>query len=71
LRGHYGYKQQAFIEFVLAQYVNLGVDELATEKLTPMLKLRYNNALADAAADLGPAEHIRRTFVEFQRYLYV
>lgn len=46
------------------------MDELAPEKLTPLLRLRYNNALADAAADLGPPEQIRSTFVEFQRLLY-
>ena len=68
--GLYGYKQQAFIEFVLAQYVSQGVDELAPEKLTPLLRLRYNNALADAATDLGPPDQIRSTFVGFQRLLY-
>jgi type I restriction enzyme, R subunit len=68
--SEYGYKQQAFIEFVLAQYVAQGVDELAPEKLTPLLRLRYHNALADAAADLGPADQIRKTFVGFQRLLY-
>jgi len=68
--GQYGFKQQAFIEFVLAQYVNQGVDELAPEKLTPLLRLRYHNALADAAADLGPPDQIRQTFVGFQRLLY-
>jgi type I restriction enzyme R subunit len=68
--GFYGYKQQAFIEFVLAQYVSQGVDELAPEKLTPLLRLRYNNALADAATDLGPPDQIRSTFFGFQRLLY-
>jgi type I restriction enzyme R subunit len=68
--GLYGYKQQVFIEFVLQQYVNQGVDELAPEKLTPLLRLRYNNALADAATDLGSAEKIRDTFIGFQRLLY-
>ena len=68
--GLYGYKQQAFIEFVLQQYVNQGVDELAPEKLTPLLRLRYNNALADAATDLGSSEQIRNTFLGFQRLLY-
>jgi type I restriction enzyme, R subunit len=68
--GEYGYKQQAFIEFVLGQYVNQGVDELAQEKLTPLLRLRYNNALADAASDLGSPDQIRKTFVGFQRFLY-
>lgn len=68
--GTYGFKQQAFIEFVLAQYVSQGVDELAPEKLTPLLRLRYHNALADAATDLGSPEQIRSTFVGFQRLLY-
>ena len=68
--GTYGFKQQAFIDFVLGQYVAQGVDELAPEKLTPLLRLRYNNALADAATDLGPPDQIRSTFVGFQRLLY-
>lgn len=68
--GTYGFKQQAFIDFVLGQYVDQGVDELSPEKLTPLLRLRYNNALADAAADLGPPDQIRSTFVGFQRLLY-
>jgi len=68
--GRYGYKQQAFIDFVLGQYVSQGVDELAPEKLTPLLRLRYKNALADAATDLGPPDQIRSTFVGFQRLLY-
>lgn len=67
----YDYKQQAFIEFVLGQYVSQGLDELAPEKLTPLLRLPYKNALADAAADLGPPDQIRKTFVGFQRLLYV
>jgi hypothetical protein len=33
--------------------VNQGVDELDTEKLSPLLKLRYHNAIADAVKDLG------------------
>jgi type I restriction enzyme R subunit len=63
-------RQQSFVDFVLAQYVNQGVDELDTEKLSPLLKLRYNNAIADAVKDLGSPEQIRQVFVGFQRYLY-
>ncbi|MEY4978802.1 MAG: Type restriction enzyme protein [Pseudomonadota bacterium] len=66
----YGFKQQAFIQFVLGQYVSQGVEELAPDKLSPLLRLRYNNALADAAIDLGPPDQIRKTFVDFQRLLY-
>ena len=63
-------RQQAFVDFVLAQYVAQGVDELDAEKLSPLLKLRYKNALADAVKDLGSPEQIRGVFVGFQRYLY-
>jgi type I restriction enzyme R subunit len=66
----YDQKQQGFLEFVLNQYVTQGVDELDADKLTPLLKLRYNNALNDAMADLGDAVQVRKAFVGFQRYLY-
>src|SRR5471030_999707 len=57
---HFNSKQRVFLEFVLSQYVKVGVDELATEKLSPLLKLKYNNAIADAIADLGQPEDIGR-----------
>jgi len=63
-------KQRAFLDFVLAQYVKVGVDELAQEKLSPLLKLKYNNAIADAIADLGRPEEIGRAFAGFQKFLY-
>ncbi|MBA3352711.1 MAG: DEAD/DEAH box helicase family protein [Blastocatellia bacterium] len=63
-------KEQVFLDFVLSQYVNVGVDELALEKLTPLLKLKYNNSMADAVSDLGAPEEIGRTFAGFQKYLY-
>ncbi len=35
-----------------------------------VLRLRYNDSLADAIADLGSPENIREVFVGFQQYLY-
>ena len=67
---HFNSKQQVFLDFVLAQYVKVGVDELAQEKLSPLLKLKYNNAIADAVADLGRPEEIGKVFAGFQKYLY-
>ena len=67
---HFDSKQQAFLDFVLAQYVKVGVHELDQAKLSPLLKLKYNNAIADAMADLGQPEQIRTVFVGFQKYLY-
>ena len=67
---HFNSKQQAFLDFVLSQYVNVGVEELDQEKLSPLLKLKYHNSIADAVADLGKPEEIGKVFAGFQKYLY-
>ena len=67
---HFNDRQQVFLDFVLSQYVTQGVDELDAEKLTPLLRLKYNNAISDAVADLGGTTQIRNMFVGFQHYLY-
>ena len=69
-RAEFTDKQRAFVDFVLAQYVAQGVDELDAEKLSPLLRLKYRNAIADALTDLGQPEQVRRVFVGFQRHLY-
>jgi type I restriction enzyme R subunit len=63
-------KQQQFLDFVLAHYVNIGVEELDRAKLSALLQLKYRGSMADAVADLGPAKEIGRVFAGFQRYLY-
>ncbi len=63
-------KQQVFLDFVLSHYVNVGVEELDQNKLTPLLRLKYHDAIADAVADLGKPEEIGRVFAGFQKYLY-
>ncbi len=70
ITAHFNTKQLVFLDFVLSQYVKVGVDELDQEKLTPLLRLKYNNAIADAVADLGQPEEIGRAFAGFQKYLY-
>ena len=47
-----------------------GVEELDQEKLTPLLRLKYNDSIADAVADLGRPDEIGKMFAGFQRYLY-
>lgn len=49
INRHFDNRQQAFFDFVLSHYVSEGVRELDADKLTPLLKLRYHNAIADAA----------------------
>lgn len=68
--AEYTNKQQAFVDHVLAQYIKQGVDELGQEKQSPLLKLKYNNAIADAFTELGRPNEVREVFVGLQRYLY-
>jgi type I restriction enzyme R subunit len=67
---HFNSKQQVFLAFVLSHYVQVGVEELGQEKLRPLLLLKYHNAIADAVADLGKPDEIRKVFAGFQKYLY-
>ncbi|PSI01892.1 hypothetical protein [Synechococcus lacustris] len=41
-----------------------------SQKLTPLLQLRYQKSISDAVADLGKAEEIGILFSSFQKYLY-
>ncbi|MGV3628896.1 MAG: EcoAI/FtnUII family type I restriction enzme subunit R [Betaproteobacteria bacterium] len=68
---HFNGKQQMFIDFVLSHYISVGVEELEQEKLTPLLRLKYRDSLADAVADLGQPEEIGHVFSGFQKYLYL
>lgn len=66
---HFNSKQQVFLDFVLSHYVNVGVEELDQEKLSPLLQLRYGS-IADASADLGRPDEIGKVFTSFQKFLY-
>jgi len=62
-------KQKEFLEFVLTQYIESGVEELDQEKLPKLLELKYQ-ALSDATEQLGAVADIRSLFFTFQRHLY-
>ena len=68
LTGHEE-KQQAFLEFVLGEYIREGVEELDPAKLPGLLELKYGNTY-EATEQLGNVSMIRETFVGFQGYLY-
>lgn len=67
---HFNSKQRVFLDFVLSHYVSVGVEELDQDKLTPLLRLKYQDSIADAVADLGRPEEIGRVFTGFQKFLY-
>ena len=67
--SHYDDKQQAFLDFVLSQYINVGITELDGEKLPALLDLKYHG-IHDATEELGEVKKIRELFVGFQRFLF-
>lgn len=69
LARYYDPKLQAFLDFVLAQYVGQGTGELDPAKLPNLLELKYRT-IDDAAAELGDPQEIRAAFVGFQRDLF-
>jgi type I restriction enzyme R subunit len=68
LEGHDA-KLQAFLDFVLGQYVKQGVSELDQDKLGSLISLKYHT-VNEAAEQLGGVQRIRDSFVGFQRHLY-
>jgi type I restriction enzyme R subunit len=70
INARFNSKQRVFLDFVLSHYVSVGVEELDQAKLTPLLRLKYHNSIADAVADLGRPDEIGKVFAGFQRYLY-
>ncbi len=62
-------KQREFVEFVLAKYIETGVEELDQEKLPSLLELKYSS-LTDALDELGDVTAIQDTFISFQKHLY-
>ncbi|MEI6554225.1 MAG: DEAD/DEAH box helicase family protein [Paludibacter sp.] len=62
-------KQKEFINFVLAKYIESGVNELSIENLPELLKFKYGTAM-DGIRELGDIQITQNTFVGFQKYLY-
>jgi type I restriction enzyme, R subunit len=62
-------KQKEFIDFVLAKYIESGVEELDQDKLPSLLELKYQS-IADAETALGDVSAIKNVFIDFQQYLY-
>jgi type I restriction enzyme R subunit len=66
----YTEKQQFFLDFVLSHYVDQGVQQLETTKLSALIELK-GRSRSDAVLELGPVPEIRDLFRNFQPMLYV
>jgi type I site-specific restriction endonuclease len=70
----YGIDMDTDIEGELVAFLSpdtrIRVEVFEQVKLTPLLRLKYQNSIADAIADLGRPEEIGKIFAGFQRYLY-
>ena len=62
-------EQREFVEYVLRNYIDVGVDELDVGKLGTILTAKYGGINA-AQQKLGTTDDIRETFIEFQKHLY-
>ncbi len=62
-------KQIEFINFVLGNYIDRGIDELDQQQLSFQLTSKYHT-LEDAKSILGEVSQIRNLFIDFQQYLY-
>jgi type I restriction enzyme, R subunit len=67
--ARYDERLQAFLDFVLGQYVSQGSEELDQDKLPHLLELKYHT-VSDAAAVLGGVDPIREAFLGFQPRLF-
>ena len=62
-------KHKEFLEYVMAKYIETGVEELDQEKLPILLTNKYQS-LEDAKEALGSVADISALFLEFQKHLY-
>ena len=58
-----------FVEYVLRNYIDIGEDELDVSKLSTVIRAKYGSISA-AQEKLGTAQDIKKTFINFQQYLY-
>ena len=62
--------QKKFVDYILRNYVRVGIDELDIEKLDTIVNAKYGGIL-DAKKELGEIKDIKNTFIDFQKHLYV
>ena len=62
--------QREFVQYVLQNYIDIGVDELDISKLSTVVRAKYGSINA-AQETLGTVEEIKEIFIDFQKNLYI
>ncbi len=62
-------RQREFIDFILKNYIEEGVDELDISKLGVSVTAKYGS-IFEGQKQLGDVVEIKRVFVDFQKHLY-
>lgn len=63
-------KEQEFVNYIIDLYLRAGVEELAMEKLSAIIALKYGSVL-DGMTQLGGIEVAKNAFLNLQRRLYL
>ena len=62
--------QREFVQYVLQNYIDIGVDELDISKLSTVVTAKYGSIHA-AQESLGTVDEIKEIFIDFQKNLYI
>ena len=62
-------QQHEFVDYVLANYVSDGIEELDASRLSRVIEAKYGG-VSEARVQLGAVEEIRETFIQMQKFLY-
>ena len=71
IMGELNEKVRPFVEFVLQQYIDNGVDELSLNQLPELLKLKYGTIKDACRAMNVTSKDLNKLFTDFQKTLYV
>ncbi len=63
-------KKVEFIEFILEQYVEEGIETLRANKLSDLVEIKYNRSIQEATAAYGSGDEFRQDFLTCQQSLY-
>ena len=61
--------QRAFVEYLTTAYIQSGIDELAMDKLSTLMELKFGSVIEGVNA-LGGVQQAQQSFRSFQRRLY-